>query len=72
MLVARLQSSGADVATVKHALDEHSAAVLAGYWRMADQLILKFADGGLTTPLPDGTVDTEELGFPGGGPAVSM
>jgi hypothetical protein len=38
----------------KQALDAHAARVLAAAWRLADDLMVKYADGGLTTMGADG------------------
>ena len=38
----------------KQALDAHAARVLAAAWRLADELMVKYADGGLTSLGADG------------------
>lgn len=46
-------------------MDAHAAGVLNATWSLADQLMVKFANGGLTTGLrPDGSVESVNLGYP--------
>lgn len=64
-LVSRLQAnSGSSRASIKKALDAHAAGVRADYWQLADDLMVKYADGGLTKPLPDGSATSVNLGYP--------
>ena len=44
-----------DAAALRTALDAHASAVLGATWRLADDLMVKYADGGLTTRRPDGS-----------------
>lgn len=63
-LQAALAKAGRDPAGAKLALDRHAAAVLASQWQLADDLMLKWADGQLTVPKPDGSVECSPLGYP--------
>ena len=67
-LVSSLQSPTDRVnttpASIKQLLDRHVEEIVAAYWQLADDLMVKFADGGLTEPQADGTVTTRDLGYP--------
>ena len=67
-LVAALRSGdgggSATPAQMKKQLDAHVERLVAAYWALADDLIVKFADGGLTLAHPDGTVTATNLGYP--------
>ena len=52
-----------DAAALRTALDAHAAAVLGATWRLADDLMVKYADGGLTTRRPDGSTASVDLGY---------
>ena len=53
-----------DAAALRTALDAHASAVLGATWRLADDLMVKYADGGLTTRRPDGSTASVDLGYP--------
>ena len=66
-LVGAIRAVNGNIRTkrqIKQALDAHAAAVLKATWQLADDLMLKYADGGRTTPQPDYTVNCEPLGYP--------
>ena len=54
----------ATAAQLKSILDAHANDVLLGTWALADALMLKFADGVVTTARADGSVDTAPIGYP--------
>ena len=71
--VAALRHDKADGPAIKQRLDALAEQVLAATWQLSDDLMLKFADGGLTTAPdpatakatpPDGTVSSHDLGYP--------
>jgi len=49
---------------IQHVLDSHATNVLAATWDLADALMVKYADGGLTTMRPDGSPESNQLGYP--------
>ena len=63
--VAALRRDHSDGSTIKKRLDALAEQVLAATWQLSDELMVKFADGGLTAdPLPDGTISSHDLGYP--------
>ena len=57
-------NGGATPQQIRQALLGHAADVLAATWQLADDLMVKFADGQRTTPQPDGSAVCEQLGYP--------
>ena len=51
-------------ADLKTKLDAHAEAVLAGTWRLADDLMVSYADGGFTASTPNGAPQSEQIGYP--------
>ena len=62
--VAALRRDHADGPTIKKVLDALAEQVLAATWQLSDELMVKYADGGLTAPpLPDSTIPSHDLGY---------
>ena len=62
--VAALRRDHANGTTIKRAIDAFAEQVLASTWRLCDELMVKYADGGLTSPpLPDSTIASHDLGY---------
>lgn len=57
-------NGGITPAQIRSALMGHAADVLAATWQLADDLMVRYADGQLTTPQPDGSVECAQLGYP--------
>jgi dipeptidase len=65
-LVETIRSSKGVVSEVKGLLDAHAQSVLSATWQLSDNLMVKFADGALTIPTPDGSPLSTDLGYPQG------
>lgn len=52
------------MADLEQRLASHAASVLEAWWQLADDLMLKYADGDLTVAQPDGSVVSTPLGYP--------
>jgi len=65
-LVQRLKQDAPTltVADLEQRLASHAASVLEAWWQLADDLMLKYADGDLTVAQPDGSVVSTPLGYP--------
>ena len=62
--VAALRRDRADGPTIKKMLDTLAEQVLVATWQLSDELMVKYADGGLTAPpLPDSTIPSHDLGY---------
>jgi len=65
--VAALRRDHANGTTIKRAIDAFAEQVLASTWQLCDELMVKYADGGLTAPpLPDSTIASHDLGYSAG------
>ena len=49
---------------IKSTLDALAAEVLAATWQLCDDLMVKYADGGVTTAQLDGSAASKDLGYP--------
>jgi len=49
---------------IRQRLGEHAQAVLGAWWTLSDDLMVKYADGDLTTAQPDGSVVSLPMGYP--------
>jgi len=64
-IVRHLLSSPSPTArAIKQKLDAHADSVLAAWWQLADDLMVKYADGDLTVGRSDGSVVATPLGYP--------
>ena len=62
--VAALRRDHADGPTIKRVLDALAEQLLAATWQLSDDLMVKYADGGLTAPpLPDSSISSHDLGY---------
>jgi len=63
-IVQAVTRSPSGASRIKPLLDAHSAEVLAATWKLADDLMVKYADGYLTLPQKDGSTVSKPLGYP--------
>ena len=63
-LLAGQTKGGTTPKKIRQLLAGHASDVLAATWQLADDLMVKYADGQLTTPQPDGSVVCAQLGYP--------
>jgi len=47
----------------KQLIDTHATEALTATWQLCDDLMVRYADGVQTTPQPDGTVVTSNIGY---------
>jgi len=63
-VVAKINEKGCKSNEIKKLLDAHAETILSTTWELTDALMVKYADGGLTTANTDGTGTSIKIGYP--------